>query len=127
MERFGNLGKRILAGLGLLLLFLMVMDFNNRMADLTRLRAQREVEQAELDRLQGTQSVLLTAIAYATSEPAVEEWAREQGHYVRPGDFPIVPLAAAGFTPEPDIANTPAQETTSNWQAWLDWFFYSGP
>jgi cell division protein FtsB len=127
MDRFTSIAKRILAGLGLLLLFLMVMDFNNRMADLTRLRAQRDLEQGQLDRLLGTQSVLQTAIAYATSEPAVEEWAREQGHYVRPGDFPIVPLPGGGPTPEPDSLTAPSQPPATNWEAWLEWFFHEGP
>lgn len=127
MDKFNDIGKRILAGFGLFLLFLMVMDFNNRMTELARLRAQREVEQARLDVLVGTQSALETAIAYATSVPAVEEWAREQGHYIQPGDFPILPLPVAGFTPEPEVDPSTEDETINNWDAWFEWFFYQGP
>lgn len=127
VDKFSDIGKRILAGVGLLLLFLMVMDFNNRMTELARLRSQRESEQVRLDVLLGTQSALETAIAYATSIPSVEEWAREEGRYIMPGDFPIAPLPVPGFTPEPEVQPAPQEEPISNWEAWFEWFLYQGP
>lgn len=126
MERFNTIGKRVLVLAALGILFLMVLDFNNRMTDLTRLREQLDIEETSLAELSSTQTVLQTQIAFATSEAAVEEWARQQGHLVQPGDFPIVPLPDPNYTPEAVIEPTPERLPLDNWQAWLEWFFYAG-
>ncbi len=126
MERFNSIGKRALVLTALGILFLMVLDFNNRMTELTRLREQLDIEETSLAELSSTQTVLQTQIAFATSEAAVEEWARQQGHLVQPGDFPIVPLPDPNYTPEVVIEPTPERLPLDNWQAWLEWFFYDG-
>lgn len=127
MERLNSLGKRVLIIGGLIILFLMVLDFNNRMTELTRLRNQLQTEEDRLAELRSTESVLQTQIAYATSEPAVEEWAREQGRYIQPGDFPIIPLPEPNYTPDAPLEDTPARQPLDNWQAWVEWFFYRDP
>ena len=113
--------------IGLFVLILLVMDFNNRMAELTRLSAQKEREALEITTLIETQVFLETQMAYATSDAAVEAWAREEGRWVLPGDHLIVPLPPEGYTPEPMYIATPTPQQLTNWEAWKEWFLYEAP
>ena len=115
--------KYALAVTGLVVLAILVMDFNNRMAALRHLTQQRELVAGQLQRLQATQAALQTQIAYATSEGAVVDWAYSEGNLVRPGDNPVVPISPPGGTPVP--TSTPAMVTlkVSNLQMWL-WLFF---
>ena len=108
---------------GLLILVLLIMDFNNRMAELHRLSEQEKRVAAQATSVVQTRIYLETQIAYATSDGAVEAWARSQGHMIRPGDNPVVPLA-----PEPrDLQPTPTPQVTpesvQNWEVWRILFF----
>ena len=106
--------KYALAVIGLAVLTLLVMDFNNRMAELRRLSDQRVIVAGRATDLVRTQQNLETKIAYATSEAAVLEWAYQEGKWVREGDVPIVPLAEPGSAPEPTPdSNTVAPGNTS--------------
>ncbi len=122
MKRLNFSWKYALIITGVVVLAFLVMDFNTRMAALRRLTLEKETVAAQLAGLQMTQTRLQTAIAYATSEAAVEDWAYEDGNLVRPGDNPIVPVGPGDSTPAP--APTPVVVTAqvSNWQMWL-WLF----
>jgi cell division protein FtsB len=119
--------RRGLVGAVLVFLVLMVMDFNGRMAELTRLRAQHEVESAHIADLNATQFILQTQIAYATSEPAVAEWAREQGRLYQDGDFPIFLIPDPAYTPPPPAALTISPNQLAPWETWFAWFFGRTP
>jgi len=106
-------------------LTLLVMDFNNRMAELQRLSDKREDVAVEATKLVETQVQLETQIAYATSEGAVEEWAYEEGHMVREGENLVIPLEYPGFTPKVTILPTATPEPKSNWQIWISLFLES--
>jgi hypothetical protein len=114
--------KYALIIIGLFIVALLVMDFNDRMADLRRLSNQQERIAAELTALIQTKSHLETQIAYATSDAVVYEWAYQDGHWVREGDYPIVPLPQPGFTPQPTPTVIITAEPLSNWQVWLSLF-----
>jgi hypothetical protein len=118
--------KYALMIIGLAVLALLVMDFNNRMAELKRLSGQRELVAAEVTSLVRTQTHLQTQIAYATSEAAVMEWAYQEGHWLREGDVPVVPLPE-GSVPEPTPVPIPTQTQASNWQIWFSLFFDRQP
>ena len=114
-------GKRILVVGGLLFMILLVTDFNSRMAELTRLRAQKVEELQLREELFATQYALQTQIAYASSDAAVDEWAREQERAALPGDFPVVPLADPNYQPpEPEVQEIQAQAHT-HWENWMLW------
>lgn len=119
--------RRVLIGVGVLALFIVLFGFSRRIADYTRLTEQLEREQGYMDQLVATQQHLLDRIAYATSEAAVEQWAREQARWARPGDFPVIPLPPAGFTPEPPVSQAEFNTAASNFEIWWNWFFYRGP
>jgi cell division protein FtsB len=117
--------KYALIVIGLVVLTLLVMDFNNRMAELSRLSDKREDVAVEATGLRQTQVFLETQVAYATSVAAVEEWAYEEGHMVREGENLVIPLEYPGFTPEVTIVPTPTPEPESNFQIWLSLFLES--
>jgi len=114
--------KYALAVIGLAVLTLLVMDFNNRMAELRRLSDQRVIVAGRATDLVRTQQNLETKIAYATSEAAVLEWAYQEGKWVREGDVPIVPLGEPGSAPEPTPVPPATAVPESNLEIWLSLF-----
>ncbi len=117
--------KYALVVIGLVVLTLLVMDFNNRMAELRRLSDKREDVALEATGLMETQVHLETQIAYASSEAAVVEWAYEEGHMVREGENLVIPLEYPGFTPKVTVIPTEIPEPESNLQIWYSLFLES--
>jgi cell division protein FtsB len=115
--------KRILIIAGLVLLFFLMVDLNSRLNDLYRLTRERDSMRTEISNLTSTAAGLETQIAFATSELAVEKWAREEGMMVRPGDQLIVPIPPADATPMPVIVQQTEQAPLENWQVWWALFF----
>lgn len=117
--------RRVFIAAGILILMFMMIDFNTRLENLNRLNDQREVARAQATQFMQTQVALQTEVAYATSDQAVEDWARSEGHYQKPGDQPVVPLGKPGS--EPVISSTPTPMPTSmpNWLIWQELFFGS--
>jgi hypothetical protein len=106
----------------LVVLALLVMEFNNRTGELHRLERERERALTRLEEQQGTQQSLEGAIAYATSDRAVDEYAREYGKQSQPGDQVVVILPGeATPTPEPLPAQSSVEKT--NLEGWWDLFF----
>jgi cell division protein FtsB len=102
----------------ILLLVGLMMDFNSRLSELFNLNEQKDKVIIRVTALAKTAQVIDTQIAYATSEAAVGEWARQEGHMAKPGDIPIVPLAPAGYTPQPTPTQMVIATQASNWQIW---------
>jgi hypothetical protein len=119
--------RYILAVVGLAVLAFMIMDFNSRVSDLTRLSRDREVVAAQVTEHFATQAALQTQVAYATSEAYVIERSYEQERLVRPGDVLIVPIAPGGSTPVPASQPAPTPVLYSNWQFWYALFFGRQP
>ena len=101
-----------------IVLFFLVMDLNTRLNELSRLTSQRDDAEIVVTNLQQTLDVLNTQIGYATSVGAVEEWAYQEGHMVRPGENLIIPLEPAGATQMPLAIATPQTTPVSNWAIW---------
>jgi hypothetical protein len=70
-----------------------------------------------------TQEALQTAVAYAKSTAAVDEWARTDGHYIKDGDLPMVPVGVPGSTPLELSDPTPTPIPPQNWEIWRKLFF----
>jgi cell division protein FtsB len=117
------LARRIILAIVLVIAIILFMDFNARISELFRKNIIRNEVHQEVYQLELTKQALVTQIAYATSDVAVEEWAREQGHLVRPGDIPIVPLMEPDLTPTPPINPTPIRPSIANWEVWQALFF----
>jgi hypothetical protein len=108
--------------IGFALLVLLVMDFNTRMAELRRLTAEHEQVSAQVTALYSTQSSYQTAVAKATSEEAVLDWAYTYQHVIHEGDTLIIPQEVPGSIPTPIPTPTPTPEVIHNWQVWLSLF-----
>ena len=119
--------RQILIIGGLLVLVMLIMDFNNRMAELHRLSQQAGQVSLQATDMVQTQVYLETQIAYATSDQAVEEWARVQGHMARPGDRPVIPVAPEGQVQRPTPLPEPTPVPVQNWEVWVALFVDSGP
>jgi cell division protein FtsB len=123
MKSWERSWKYVLSALGIVILVLLIMDFNSRMAELRRLTSEKEVVGAQATQLVQTNVYLETQIAYATSERAVEEWAREKQHMQKPGDNPVVPLAPTNSTPVPTATPAVTPKVVENWDLWMGLFF----
>ena len=110
---------------GLIILGMLVMEFNGRTTELNQLIAEQEDVEAQLQERFGTQAALEVQIAFATSEPAVIKWAHEDGHMVREGEIAVVPSSSYQITPEPTPAPVVTQEEMTNLESW--WFLLVGP
>jgi len=102
-----------------IILFFLVMDLNTRLNELSRLTDQRNDAATTVARLEGTLQVLQTQQTYAGSQGAVEEWAYNEGHMVRPGEQLVIPISPPGTTPEPVFVPTPTVQPVENWEIWL--------
>ncbi len=123
MDRFPINARRAAIFLGILVLILMVIDFNSRVEELDRLKKQEGVLSVQATQVTQTQAALQTQVAYAGSDSAVEDWARGEGHEVQPGDQPVVPIGKPGATPIQNRDPTPTPTQISNWQVWWNLFF----
>ena len=127
MKCISVLGRRIFVFMGLGLILLLIMDFNNRMVDLAKLSSLHERENGVIAEMQATESHLETQIAYANSDAAVGDSVREAGRWVMPGDFPVIPLTPVGYEPEQAPVVTRDPEPLSYWQIWMALFFGGQP
>ena len=122
MNRLPVKPKHIGILVGLFILVVLVMDFNQRLEGLNRLSTQVATVRVEGTAVLQTQNALITEIAYATSDKAAEDYARGIG-MARTGENPIQPVPAG--TPTPTLMPAPPQPTPQleNWQIWLGLFF----
>ena len=127
LKQLDTMMKRVLFGGGIALLLIVLFAFSQRIAEYSRLSGEVDSEGAHITQLAATEQYLQGAIAYATSAAAVEQWAREDARWAKEGDFPIIPLPPASYTPEAPAEETSASSSSNYWDKWMDWFFYDGP
>ena len=115
--------RRVAAFVGILVLILMIMDFNSRLETLNALKKQAGIVSTQATQAMQTQMALQTQVAYAQSDQVVHEWARTEGHYIQNGDQPVVPVEVPGLVPEALSTPTPFPTPMPNWQVWWTLFF----
>jgi hypothetical protein len=113
--------KYSLIVVGIAILVLLVMDFNSRMSELRRLSTEKDRTSTTVTALAATRVYLETEVAYATSEPAVAEWALSQ-KMAQPGDNLVIPVPPYGSTPVPTPVPVVTPVVIQNWQIWLSLF-----
>jgi hypothetical protein len=115
--------QNILMLVGLVIAVVLLIDFNRRMEELNRLNTKLELVRAEGTDVVQTREALLTKVAIATSDDAVEIWAYQNG-WVRTGEHPLTLVSGGGAaeeTPAPQVI-TPT-ESLPNWRIWWELFF----
>jgi hypothetical protein len=115
--------RRVAVMIGILVLVFIVLEFNRRLEELNMLNGQKQLVQTQATQAIQTQLALQTQVDYAGSNAAVEEWARTDGHYIKDGDLPVVPLGQPGAPPIEAGTPTPVPTQPKNWQVWWDLFF----
>lgn len=119
--------RNIFIVVGMFIVVILLLDFSQRIDKTNRLADQLEAVQAEATSVMETQVGLITQIAYATSDLAVEEWAYEDGKWVKPGEM-LVEIIPAGGTPVPTDLPPDAQTTEiPKWRTWWNLFFGDQP
>jgi len=116
---FRRLGIFLIIGLVLVL----VMNFNTRLGELARLQNQVATVRVQATGVIITQEALQTQVALATSDEAVNAFARGEAHMGKPDDHVIIILPDPGSTPQPSITPTPAINALSPWDVWMIFIF----
>ena len=112
----------------MILVFLVIMalamvNLNDRLREYSRLTSERDTLQGEVAVLQVTSQGLATQLAYAVSDKAAEEYARNS-HRVREGEKLVVVL-----TPQGNLVSTPPsrvsldERSAQKWEVWWALFF----
>ena len=115
--------RRVAVIIGILALVFIVLEFNRRLEELNMLNKQHQIVQTQATQAVQTQLALQTQVAYAGSTASVEEWARTDGHYIRDGDLPVVPLGQPGAPPLESQTPTPVPTQPATWEVWWNLFF----
>ena len=115
--------RRVIVIIGIFALVFVVLEFNRRLEELNMLNKQYEVVMTQATQAVQTQLALQTEVAYAASTAAVEEWARTDGHYIKDGDLPVVPIGQPGATPIQVNTPSPTPTQSPNWVVWWNLFF----
>lgn len=123
MDKFPINWRRVGAFIGIAFLVLVVIEFNTRIEELNRLSEEAQTYRARATQAAQTQVALQTQVAFATSDAAVEKYAREDNRMIQEGDIPAAPFGAGTET----VTDTPTPVPTStpmpNWQVWWNLFF----
>jgi hypothetical protein len=115
--------RHVFIALGLILLVVLVVDFNRRMEELNRLTSQLDRVRAEGTAVMDTQEALVTKVAYASSTQAVEDWAYRDGRWVRDDEKPIGIIPAGNATPTSVPPSPQSAQEMPNWRIWWELFF----
>jgi len=110
-----------MTGIGILVL--VVIEFNTRLRKYDALSSQAEIVRLQATQAMQTQLSLQTQIAYANSDSAADDFARNEGHLVQNGDIPVVPIGPAGSAPIATPTSSPAPTPMQNWELWW-WLFF---
>lgn len=115
--------RRVAVIIGIIMLVFIVLEFNRRLEELNTLNGQYGLMQGQATQAIQTQAALNTRVAYAGSDAAVEEWARVDGHYVKDGDLPVVPIPQPGAPPVEASTPVPTPTPIQKWEVWWELFF----
>ena len=115
--------RRLITIVVIVIFVFLMMDFNNRMTTMLRLNNEEAALQTRIAKLKATQVKLEDQIAYATSEVALEEWARESNRMIQEGDHPIILRQPGDYIPQP--TPTPPSEvgTRDSLDIWKELLF----
>ncbi len=115
--------KQILVIALLVVSFFLLMDLNNRLTVLFRLTGTYNQIKTSVYQLESTKQVLLTQIAYATSDDAVRRFANDDRRWYQENDVPVFPVQDPNATPPSYVQPAPTPMAVEHWQKWWALFF----
>jgi hypothetical protein len=115
--------KRTAYAIGIFILVIMVVRFQQRISEMVHLEGQLKLIQTQGTNVMNTQESLLTQVAFGTSDEAVKSWAYSEGRWYLPNETPIMILPMGNATPTPDANELQPTATVQNWQVWWALFF----
>ncbi|RLD06956.1 MAG: hypothetical protein DRI32_01740 [Chloroflexi bacterium] len=114
--------KEIAIIAGVILLTILMMDYNTRLEKLNQLNEKALTVRIKATAAIETQISLQTQIAEANSESVTEREARNNGE-IQAGDQRIIPLPATGAPLIDTVLPTPVPERIKKWEVWVALFF----
>lgn len=115
--------KRVIVAALAIILVMLLVDFNQRMVLLSKLRGQEKVLTEKYAQLESTLTALETELAYAQSDQSVEKWAREEAGMIQDGDIPIVLLPPSNQVRTPPPPEPEVEDEVQPWEIWQELFF----
>lgn len=111
---------------------ILAINFSSRIAATQPLQQTYEEVSAEIERLRQEQADLIVERDYVRSDAYVEQWARDEGKMVRPGEVLIVPVpSSTDVEVAPDDSQIVEVETSApapeSWRVWWELFFDTPP
>ena len=123
MKSFLEARKKVLGVGAIIVLVLVMMNLNSRLSEYFHLDKERDKLGTQVGYLQLTRSSLDTQVAYATSDQAVEDWARNEAHMAKPGDVVVIQITPPNQTPVPEVEVIATSRPIENWEVWWALFF----
>ena len=115
--------KQIIVVILLVLSFFLLMDLNTRLTVLFRLSRTYDEMKTSIYDLESTKQVLLTQIAFATSDEAVRRFANDDRKWYQENDVPVFPVQDPNATPPAYVLPTPTPMAVDHWEKWWALFF----
>ncbi len=111
---------------------ILAINFSSRISVGQPLMEAYDSIQTEIVDLEREQATLIAERDYARSDAYVEEWARDDGKMIRPGEKLVIPVPSgiivnATPTPIPQAAFNAGVDEPAPWQLWWAMFFDSPP
>ena len=108
----------------------MIVDFGRKATANYRVRKEEARLEQQIAAERAKQEALLARRAYVQTAPYVEQVAREELKWVKPGEIVVVPVPLYRKpvpTPETPPAPTELVQREAHWQAWWSLFFDRPP
>jgi cell division protein FtsB len=123
-------GAQFLAIVVLTISIFLIVDLGRRAtAGYHVTQAEKRLRQ-EIDAALDRQEELRARRDHVASDSYVEEWARQEGHMIHPGDKPLIlvtPQSRHMAMPQASPVDEPSEERTPNWTHWWLLFFDEMP
>ncbi len=123
MKRLPTLFKQILLIAGVLILVVMIVEFNDRLDEYNRLNDVAGGLRATATADIMTQTALQDEIVFATSVEAVETFVYGGGGMALPGDQSIGLVPGNTATPTPTLPAEAQATPVPKWMIWWELFF----
>jgi hypothetical protein len=115
--------KKYIYIVGVFLLVVVMIRFQQRVSELHQLEDQLSLVQAQGTAVVQTQSNLMTQVAFANSDQAVREWAYREGRWYLPYETPIIIVSSETETSGSNSTIIDKPSPIQNWQVWWELFF----